>query len=184
MGSIRSSMVLALVALGCAGSPATPRVQENAQLAALAEAREQQLDRLHEYRVRGEYPTDAQGRPISVFRDEQGRPCAMASLIEQSGRTDLVDQVVRDDNTLKLADVQSGPLMDWMEGSGLTQEEVALVQGALEIDYSTFQFRTLDNDVVVVEAHNEVSRRLEAAERTLRARPPYSGPGNNAVPNG
>src|SRR5262245_21185502 len=88
--------ILAIALAGCAAASA-PRAETP-----LADAREEQLDRLHAYRVRGVYPVDEAGRPISVFRDSGGRTCPMAALIEQSGRGDLVDRVARENNTLRL----------------------------------------------------------------------------------
>ena len=37
-----------------------------------------------------------------------------------------------ENNEVRLADVQEGPLWDWMIGSGLTHDEIAMVQGAME----------------------------------------------------
>lgn len=166
MARIRLFMVFVLLA-GCGAS--VPEVS-NDRAAALERARARQIARLHEYRIAGVFPIDDRGRPISVFRDAEGRPCPMARLIERSGRTDLVDQVAREDNTIRLADVHDGPLMAWMDSSGLTQEEVALVQGVMEIDYAIFDEQLKDDERVVAEARAEVARRLEHAERTLRAR--------------
>ena len=136
----------------------------------LADARTVTLDRLHAYLVAEVYPLDELGRPESMFRDPSGRLCAMASLIDGSGRGDLVDEVARTNNHLRLADVHDGPLLDWMLHSGLTQEEIALVQGALEIDYShlRFQQEPVDPRIAAAVGRAEVSDRIRAAEAQLR----------------
>jgi hypothetical protein len=163
MRSILVVLILGLVLGGCAREfrPATPRPGPD-----LAAQRALQIRRLHAYRVAGVFPVDDRGYPLSVFRDRRGKPCPMAALIEQSGQRALVDRVVRDNNRLRLADVHDGPLMDWMSSSGLTQEEVAYVQGILRVDNSFVLPETADP---VMTAHQQVVRRLEEAERVLLA---------------
>jgi hypothetical protein len=63
-----------------------------------------------------------------MFRDDDGRLCAVANLIHADGRDDLVDDVAAHDNDLQIADVHDGPLYDWVLDSGLTQEELARIQ--------------------------------------------------------
>jgi hypothetical protein len=149
----------------------------------LAKQRAISLQRIRDYLAAAVYPLDEQGRPTSIFRDAEGRLCAMAYLIDASGRRDLVDEVVRTNNKLKLADVKDGPLMDWMLGSGLTQEEIAMVQGVLAIDYDTFERpnNTINNfnnnngvapenrQILITKGRNEIKRRLAVAEQQLVA---------------
>jgi hypothetical protein len=54
--------------------------------------------------------------------------CAAATMIFRSGAKALVRQTGRDNNFIKLGDVTSGALMDWMLTSGLTQSEIAMIQ--------------------------------------------------------
>lgn len=81
------------------------------------------------YASRGVYPHnfDTSG-PLNVWIDQEGRMCAAATMIWKSGAKQLVRRTGRDDNFVKLGDVTSGPLLDWMLTSGLTQAEVALIQ--------------------------------------------------------
>lgn len=97
----------------------------------LAARRAQMLAWLHEYAQAGQFPQDAQGQPLSVFRDAHGVRCPMAELMYRSGHGDLVDAVARTHNDLRLADVHDGPIYAWIVESGLTQEEVAMIQGAM-----------------------------------------------------
>ena len=46
-----------------------------------------------------------------------------------SGEHALVGKVARESNFIRLGDVKSGPLMDWMLMSGLTQEEIDQILG-------------------------------------------------------
>ncbi len=100
----------------------------------LAARRAQMLAWLHEYREAGQFPQDAQGHPLSVFRDARGVRCPMAELIFRSGHADLVDAVAETHNDLRLADVHDGPLYAWIVESGLTQEEIAMIQGAMTVE--------------------------------------------------
>jgi hypothetical protein len=95
----------------------------------LAERRKTNLNHFHAYLTAGVYPanTFAPGE-ANVWRDAAGRFCAAATIIRRSGDVLLVDKVAEQNNFIKLADVHQGPLMDWMLTSGLTQEEVALIQ--------------------------------------------------------
>ena len=67
-------------------SPSTPE---------LAQRRAQMIAWLHDYAQAGQFPQDADGNPLSVFRDARGVRCPMAELIYRSGHGDLVDQVAR-----------------------------------------------------------------------------------------
>lgn len=127
----------------CHGAPTAnaPRAgaledMQPATIAELATRRAQLIGWLHEYTEAAVFPTDAEGRPLSVFEDARGVRCPMAELIYRSGRADLVESTKRMHNSIRLRDVTTGPLKDWMDGSGLTRDEIAMVQGAMDIDYS------------------------------------------------
>ena len=81
------------------------------------------------YAGRGVYPHNfvTEG-PLNVWIDEEGHMCAAATMIFRSGARSLVRQVGRDDNYIRLGDVTTGPVMDWILTSGLTQTEVATIQ--------------------------------------------------------
>jgi hypothetical protein len=129
------------------------------------------IDWLHEYYERGVYPTDAAGKPISVFKDAQGVRCPMAELIYRSGHGDLVDAVAAQNNKLRLADVKDGPLHDWMAQSGLTIEEIAMVQGAMDIDYSWMRVEESQETIL---ANGQVRGRLETAVTALSSSTNYN----------
>ena len=65
---------------------------------------------------------------MTIFVDDEGRRCAMAELMWQDGERSMVRRTGRISNGVKLGNVTDGPLMDWIEASGLTQDEVAFVQ--------------------------------------------------------
>lgn len=138
---VLSTILAGTIAAACGAvvhapnTPAATAPTDDAVRSALTGRREQILEWLHDYRLAGQYPTDEHGLPIGVFRDAHGVRCPMSELIYRSGRPDLVDQVVAENNKLRLADVHAGPLLAWMAESGLTREEIIEIQGALEFEY-------------------------------------------------
>jgi hypothetical protein len=94
-------------------------------------ARSHNLDVLHEYWVRGVFPrnTSVPGARVPFFVDRYGTRCAMASLIEQSGRGDLVARVAATNNNARIRDLKADPeLVAWLRENGLTAGEAALIQ--------------------------------------------------------
>lgn len=109
-------------------APAPTRAQVRAALAARRTAN---LARFRAYREAGVYPHNrlvSRGTAANIWLDGAGHFCAAATMIRASGAVALVDDVAIDDNFVHLGDVTGGPLLDWMLTSGLTQEEVALIQ--------------------------------------------------------
>ena len=161
-----------LCALALLGACATT----NDRTAELAAKREVTLARLHDYMIAGEFPADSAGMPASIFRDAAGRECPMASLITQSGHDDLVSEVVAKNNELRLADVTEGPLMDWILDSGLTKDEVVMIQGAMNIDYSgiPLNIETPNGGIYTAAAQHKVRDRLRKIEGQLRVATPNS----------
>lgn len=96
----------------------------------LQSERTKNIDRLHEYIMRGVFPENNLFRykRVPFFKDQRGTPCAMAYLIEQSGRGDLVAGVASTTNNVFINDITGGPVLQWIAQSGLTQAEAARVQ--------------------------------------------------------
>jgi len=95
---------------------------------ALATRRAQNLARFHAYRTRGVYPHLEVPGTKNVWRDHDGHLCAAATLIDQGGHHELVQTTASQQNNVRLGEVTSGPLLDWILASGLTQVEVATIQ--------------------------------------------------------
>ncbi|MEO8553420.1 MAG: hypothetical protein ABI678_25780 [Kofleriaceae bacterium] len=157
--------------VGCAASTPAPRAttgSTSSSMATLAGRRAQLVGWLHDYRMAGVFPKDGGGRPASVFVDANGVRCPMAELVYRSGRADLVEAVQRENNAVRLADVHAGALFDWMLASGLTQEEIAMVQGAMNIEYGN-NFLILGGDAQQLAVEQaEVRGQLQMAEAALR----------------
>ncbi len=99
------------------------------------ERRAQALDRLRDYRLNQIFPHnhDFSNQRVPYFEDEHGTLCAMAYLIAESGRSDIVD-VVRErfnnGRVVELArDTVIGPVLAaWLEENGMTVTEAQAVQ--------------------------------------------------------
>ncbi|HSN25568.1 MAG TPA: hypothetical protein VLT45_04760 [Kofleriaceae bacterium] len=122
---------------------------------------------LHDYVQAGQFPQDAAGHPLSVFRDARGVRCPMAELIYRSGHGDLVDAVARTHNDLRLADVHEGPLYTWIVESGFTQEEIAMIQGAMTVE--EMQWREQGGRLQVANAQQLQSLNAINADAVKRA---------------
>lgn len=95
----------------------------------LASRRAKNIAAFRAYATRGVYPHNfVRDGALNVWIDEEGHMCAAATMIFRSGARSLVQQVGRDANYIHLADVSTGPVMDWILTSGLTQDEVATIQ--------------------------------------------------------
>jgi hypothetical protein len=162
---IRSVVFMTMVS-ACSTAKAPAPTIPTGEIAELAARRAHAIQTLHAYREAGIYPTDDGGMPLSVFRDAKGVRCPMAELIHDSGRDDLVDAVAVTANDVRLADVHTGPLYDWMLHSGLTLDEIAMVQGAMTVE--EMQQMRESQQVHLAAARAEVRGRLASIETALQ----------------
>ena len=152
-----------------AAPPLSPAKVDDSAVLELAARRAQMIGWLREYREAGLYPTDAAGRVASGFVGVNGVRCPMAELLHKSGRDDLVAAVARDNNTVRLADVHDGPLYDWMLSSGLTLDEINMVQGIARIDYGWMNREIqIEGANVILAGKAQVRGKIESVETALR----------------
>jgi hypothetical protein len=86
---------------------------------------------LQEYREAGKFPRNDRFPELAIpfFRDGHGALCAMAYLIERSGRRDLVDRVALTRNNAFIAELADDPeLRAWLDSVGLSVAEAARIQ--------------------------------------------------------
>lgn len=86
---------------------------------------------LTEYRDAGRFPVNDRYRDslTPIFRDARGVTCAMAYLIERSGRRDIVDRVERAKNLAYISELASDSgLVAWLDSVGLSVEEASRIQ--------------------------------------------------------
>ena len=93
--------------------------------------RNQLIAWLRDYRNAGRFPENDKfaDRAMPFFRDSHGTLCAMAYLVDRSGRGDIVDRIAKTRNNAfirELTDDQA--LVAWLETSGLTVGEAARIQ--------------------------------------------------------
>jgi hypothetical protein len=97
--------------------------------------RREALDHLRDYRLAGVFPHnhDFPGERVPYFADEHGTLCAMAYLVAESGRPDIVD-IVRDRfNNGRVVELAADPVIGpvlaaWLEKNGMTVAEAQAVQ--------------------------------------------------------
>ncbi|NUO48587.1 MAG: hypothetical protein HOV80_06995 [Polyangiaceae bacterium] len=95
------------------------------------EARSRNIAELGRYASRGRFPKneDRLVPRAPAFVDPYGTRCAMAHLIESSGGGALVERVVATKNNAFVSELARDPaLVTWLDGSGLTKDEAALIQ--------------------------------------------------------
>ena len=93
--------------------------------------RDERIAMLALYRDRGVFPHnhDFAESWMPYFVDHRGVLCAVAYLLESSGRRDIVDRVAAADNNVWVADlVGDREFESWLEVSGLTLAEAARIQ--------------------------------------------------------
>jgi hypothetical protein len=140
-----ASFASILVGLALAPSPASAEPAKSKPEAAeldraqlreeLAAQRKINLERFHAYRVARVYPHNLyeEGKK-NVWKDPDDHLCAVATMMEKAGQHDLVERTAKDQNFVRIADLASGPLVDWVLVSGLTQEEAVMIQQPSQAD--------------------------------------------------
>ncbi len=97
------------------------------------------LDKLYEYRLAGCFPTNLafpkERRPC--FIDAAGTICAVGYLIEQTTGRAFAERINATHQYDFLSDMQMPELTAWVEASGLTARECAMIQPGY--DYAIFQ---------------------------------------------
>jgi hypothetical protein len=87
---------------------------------------------LQAYRDRGVFPHnyDFPGRAVPYFVDRRtGTLCAVAHLLESTGRRDIVDRVARSDNNVWVPQLaRDTAFTAWLDANGLTLAEAARIQ--------------------------------------------------------
>lgn len=90
---------------------------------------------LREYRNAGRFPQNDRfpNRTIPFFRDSQATLCAMAFLVDRSGRGDIVDHIAKTRNNAYIRDLTDDQaLLAWLDASGLSASEAARIQPSYE----------------------------------------------------
>lgn len=127
-----------------------PQVDRAKVRAALIANRRANLARFRAYYRAGKYPSNVYADGLTnVWRDEDGRLCAAATIMKASGEGALVEKIAEQNNFIKLADVTQGPVLDWILTSGFTQAELVAIQkpfqrvGQIELEEQDAQLKPI-----------------------------------------
>lgn len=88
------------------------------------------LAELRNYRLAGLFPKNPRfAEPTPFFVDGRGMRCAVAHLLELGGEGELVQRIARERNNARVVELTDEPrLTAWLDASGLTLDEAALIQ--------------------------------------------------------
>jgi hypothetical protein len=167
-------VVLALLAPATTvlADPVAPGVDTDALRTALVKARATNLKRFSDYRVKRVYPHNTYEAGMkNVWQDRDGHLCAIATLVHDSGDDALVEKTAHDTNFVRIADLSSGPIVDWILTSGLTQEEAVMIQQPSAADVAEMEAEEQERAVALAKKLAREDRRLNrnyvTVERTL-----------------
>jgi hypothetical protein len=96
-------------------------------------ARRELVTWLAEYRDAGRFPLNDRYADFAtpIFRDARGSTCAMAYLVERSGRRDIVNRIAAARNLAHVAELKGDTaLVAWLDDVGLDVAEAARIQPA------------------------------------------------------
>lgn len=92
--------------------------------------RKKAIDLLRNYWRNSEFPSnyDYPGERKPCFRDKNNQICAVGYLVQQTGHEDLVKSIEATENYSTIHEMTNSELMTWVDQSGLTLEECAMIQ--------------------------------------------------------
>jgi len=94
-------------------------------------ARTTNIERLVEYRLRGEFPHGNAAQPgprVPTFIDADGRACAMGQLVIESGAESVAREIAATQNYARVPEITHAALGDWLIANGMTLAEATRVQ--------------------------------------------------------
>ena len=104
----------------------------------LRQARSRNLDQLHAYWLKARFPRnyDHPERHTPCFIDRDGRVCAVAHLLIESGQVDLARKIVVNANDARVGQMKFPELNAWAAESGLSAEELAFIQPSYPCEFN------------------------------------------------
>ena len=98
------------------------------------------IEVLDGYRIARRFPINYhRTERIPVFVDDDGTHCAVAYLLQQTGNEEIVLRLAKADNYAWVKDIHDEAVLVWQQASGLSMEELKLIQGAYD-SYMPFAF--------------------------------------------
>jgi len=93
------------------------------------QSRLRNLDILHQYTLSGQFPNNnLHNSRQPYFIDTENTHCAVGYLMKMSGAEEMAKQISSIQNYNYLIDIHHTKLMDWVSKTGLTFDELALIQ--------------------------------------------------------
>jgi hypothetical protein len=172
----RTLLVIAVVGLISSHASAAPDPKEDTvtQLRQVLEQRRAiNLKRFHHYRLKRIYPHNTyEPGMVNVWTDADGHLCAVATLMKAEGLDSLVQQIGLEQNFMRIAEVDSGPVIDWVLASGLTQEELVMIQqpSAADVEDMEREYRRQQRRLARRLAREDarLAKNYSITERTLK----------------
>ncbi len=85
------------------------------------------------YRLDGKFPMNYYRRErIPVFIDEHGTHCAVGYLMLMTGEEEMAQRISKADNYAWVKDIRDPGVAAWQQASGLSVEDLKLIQGAYD----------------------------------------------------
>ena len=111
----------------------------NNQSLAQQQQRAKLLDILHQYWIAGKFPQNTlhQNRQ-PYFIDDFNTYCAVGYLLQQSGADAVAKEIHQTQNYAYLADIHHPQLMNWVQQSGFSFDELTLIQPGYPGDYPSY----------------------------------------------
>lgn len=91
---------------------------------------------------------------IPVFIDPEGRACAVGYLMLHTGAEDLAREVARTNNNIHIRQINDARFEQWVESSGLSLDELALIQPGYRPENIWRQPSIAEGSVVQAFAHD------------------------------
>ncbi|MBL8625896.1 MAG: hypothetical protein JNK64_31570 [Myxococcales bacterium] len=107
---------------------ARPAIDRAALKAKLAARRQANFERFIAYREARVYPLSPGPGRQHIWIDASGRLCAAATMISADWGKDATVAAVEGNLAIRIADLTSGALADWMLTSGMIQQELVAIQ--------------------------------------------------------
>ncbi len=143
---------------------------------------------LEEYGKAGNFPVNYyRHQRIPVFIDEHATHCAVGYLLQQTGHQNIALRIAAADNYAWVKDIKDSGLLAWQQSSGLSVEELKLIQGAYDFYMPNAfvlpnKYEIPQKPVCITAYFNESTNNSRQASKT---KPIWChGEGNDGVLNG
>lgn len=112
--------------------------------------RARNIERLADYARERRFPQNPCAGMTPIFIDQQQTACAVGHLMIESGASDVAHQIAATQNLRYLGDIDVPGVEAWIERSGLTARECAMIQPAYAGDFiESFEAESIGDDILV-----------------------------------